>query len=302
MKPSPMQAQAHPFLTGSSLFSDEGTDSLKVAELAAVRFEAYAKVFAPLYAYDPVPSAWEDKTWADLGASHFPGMEEFPEMLDSHVNYMVAPAGEKGFTLSRVPMREAFEELGLKFDATASIEELLLSLESRSLPAELFGPDEGHLDAGVLGALLPLLKAQSGFSRGLFHYDAARRMGAGDDEGDDEQAVPNLFKGEIDELSLAHPPQGYAQATPCLFWPEDGAWFVFTDYDLTYSIVGGSKALIKSIVNQAGLDAVAVPGDSLLVSLRGNPDKKGLEFEDFPSPHGVGPLDAQKWRRALHGK
>jgi hypothetical protein len=300
VKPSRMPAAEHPFLAGSSLFSEEGAEMNPVASLASVGFEAYAKVFAPLYAFDPVPPAWETKTWADLGAGFFPGMEDYPEMLDSHVNYMVVPSGEKGFTLARVPLQEIFTTLGLKWDATASIEELLLAVESRSLPAELFGPDEGHLDKGLLENLLPVLMSHTGFSTGLFHYDALR-CGT-DEEGNVLGNANDLFKGSLLELTGAIAPEGYTQSTPCLFWPEDGAWFVFTDYDLTYSIVGGSKALVKALTTHPNIDAVAVTGETPLVALRGNPDKKGLLFDAFPSPHGVGPLDPVKWRKALLGK
>lgn len=298
MKPSRMPAAKHPFLAGSSLFSEEGAEMHPVETLCSVRFEAYAKVFAPLYAFSPVPPAWESKTWSDLGAIYFPGMEDYPDMLDSHVNYMVAPSGEKGFSLARIPMKSVYGALDLKWDATSSIEEILLALESRSLPAELFGPDEGHLDKGLLGHLLPVLQRQCGFSTGLFYYDSLRC--STDEEGNALAGMPDLFKGDLSELHEAHAPEGYTQSTPCLFWPEDGAWFVFTDYDLTYSIVGGSKALVKALTAHEGIDAVPVEGETPLVALRGNPEKKGLLYDVFPSPHGVGPLDPVKWRKAMH--
>ncbi len=293
MKPSVIHAAHHPFLSQSSLFADGGPEGGAVADLASVRFEAYAKILSPLYAFDPVPQAWESLTWTDLGAGHFPGMEDYPDMLDSHVNYMVAPSGEKRISLRRVSWKEAYASVGLKWDATASIEELLLALESRSLPAELFGPDEGHLDPRVLEVLLPLLTAHSGFASGLFHYDALRR------DEDAAEDTPDLFKGTLQELARHQAPEGFVQATPCAFWPEDGAWFVHCDYDLTFAVVGGTKALVKALVAESRLDAVVVSGDAPLVTLRGNPDKAGLLYQEFPSPHGVGPLDPVKWKQAL---
>jgi len=78
-----------------------------------------------------------------------------------------------------------------------------------------------------------------------------------------------LYAGPI-EVALATLDTGPAQfasdptvqpwntQSPNLWWPDDRSWFVATEIDHAWTYVGGSEALIDSILNADGLEALPV--------------------------------------------
>ena len=67
-----------------------------------------------------------------------------------------------------------------------------------------------------------------------------------------------LFTGSVEQAA------GW-QDGPNLWWPDDRAWCVASEIDLTETFVGGSQALIDDVLEQEGLGATATtPDDSHL--------------------------------------
>jgi hypothetical protein len=56
-----------------------------------------------------------------------------------------------------------------------------------------------------------------------------------------------LLSGAVTAAPAIEAPGGLGKQPPDLWWPDDRAWFVATDTDLTWSCVGGSAALIDEI-------------------------------------------------------
>ena len=55
--------------------------------------------------------------------------------------------------------------------------------------------------------------------------------------------------------------------SPNLWWPEDRAWFVATEVDLSSTYVGGSRELVRALLQDQGLEAFpAALEDSLLLA------------------------------------
>ncbi len=52
--------------------------------------------------------------------------------------------------------------------------------------------------------------------------------------------------------------------SPSLLWPEDHAWALATEIDFDTTLVGGSRALIGSLVNSTEIEALEVPGDAAI--------------------------------------
>lgn len=50
--------------------------------------------------------------------------------------------------------------------------------------------------------------------------------------------------------------------SPSLFWPDDHAWCVATEIDFDTTLVGGSPALIESIIDSPALEALAIAADA----------------------------------------
>jgi hypothetical protein len=91
-----------------------------------------------------------------------------------------------------------------------------------------------------------------------------RFLGGPDDAGLNAEELffigtdkPIQFCGPLDELStfLA---TGKYQFTPEYWWPADQSWCVCSDYDLTFTIVAGSKDMVFGVLNDATLEALQV--------------------------------------------
>ena len=65
-----------------------------------------------------------------------------------------------------------------------------------------------------------------------------------------------LFKGFTTHADQA-PFGGAWEQTPNIWWPEDRAWFVATEIDLSWTYVGGSKRLIERLVSDERIEAIS---------------------------------------------
>ncbi len=68
-----------------------------------------------------------------------------------------------------------------------------------------------------------------------------------------------LFRGPLDAVMsfLDYFPDGWSQS-PSIWWPEDRAWCVATEIDLSDTFVGGSDACIERILSCRGLEALPI--------------------------------------------
>jgi len=68
-----------------------------------------------------------------------------------------------------------------------------------------------------------------------------------------------LFRGPIDGVTSLT--LGTFQQPPNLWWPEDRAWCVATDIDLSETYLAASEACVERVVVDPGVEAYAVPLD-----------------------------------------
>jgi hypothetical protein len=67
-----------------------------------------------------------------------------------------------------------------------------------------------------------------------------------------------LFEGPIDGATESFDPASFGWQPSNLWWPEDHAWFVANDTDWAWTYVGGSRALIDSMLADKRFDIVEV--------------------------------------------
>jgi hypothetical protein len=68
---------------------------------------------------------------------------------------------------------------------------------------------------------------------------------------------PILFAGALGEVMEFLKGNDY-QFSPEYLWPDDRNWCLCSDYDLMFSIVGGPRELVSSILGSATLEALQV--------------------------------------------
>ncbi len=59
-----------------------------------------------------------------------------------------------------------------------------------------------------------------------------------------------LFEAGLDDLAqmVIHSGPSWGGHEPALFWPEDRAWFVATEFGQVVTLVGGTHALVADLV------------------------------------------------------
>ena len=67
-----------------------------------------------------------------------------------------------------------------------------------------------------------------------------------------------MIEGNLDEVER-FPNYGLGvRCTPTHWFPEDLSWLVCSDYDLTFSLVGGSEHLVQQLLDHPTLECVRV--------------------------------------------
>lgn len=196
-------------------------------------YPAYAKIFHPIYEDDGV----EDRgvSWAQA--------DDEPEMIGRLVSVGSGPDPSG----SRVTWRDLAEELGLRFHSEVNEHSLIRAFPQKSFPRYLLGPEEGSLDRPTCQALIQALTPHASGEACFFYYVSIATPGI----------EPLLFRGALPEVLQSFNLEG-VYGTPTYWWPESRSWCVCTDWDLTFTLVGGSEELLNSVLSSAKLEALRV--------------------------------------------
>jgi hypothetical protein len=146
--------------------------------------------------------------------------------------------------------RLRWSELAARLDVDPFALEVPPSYRSfpfRSWPANIAPPAEGSLDREQFRSLLNGLAAGSaaGWDTTCIAYRCQLRTGDFDNHA--------MHRCSLRELSHLYDDNAGA---PNNIWPEDRAWFVYTDHDLWATKVSGRPALIDALRADPALEAV----------------------------------------------
>lgn len=197
-------------------------------------FAAYCKIFHPIYTDASVA--------ADCGS--WAAADDTPEIPGR----LVSTSTDAGPHGPRVRWRELADKYGLQFHPEYNERSLVQVFPDNSWPRSLLGPDEGSLDTSSVRRLTGALQPFTGDATCFFHYDviATRRC---------ESDV--AFCGTLhDAIHCCDDEDVYG--SPTHWWPADRAWLVCTDWDLKFTLVGGSTELISRLLSDEELECVAV--------------------------------------------
>ena len=79
-----------------------------------------------------------------------------------------------------------------------------------------------------------------------------------------------LFEGALNGVTSIDIAHRRSSQPPNLWWPNDRSWIVASEIDLPWTYVGGSKALIESVLADPNLESETVePGDSYALVVTG---------------------------------
>jgi len=208
-----------------------------VSHLIPQRFEAYVKILHRIEAkYKNIDNPLTERENAIL---KIPACKKLRSFVESLREEGQGPRIRWG-TLAQL--------LGVPFTPEICHEWFRASMEPGCWPRFLLGPAEGNLCAEELSEVLSLLVPFTGKQDCYFRFFQHTFL----DEG-----KPFLFCGLLDELG-AFLTEGKFQFTPEYWWPTDHRWCLCSDYDLMFTLVGGSRDLISAMLKNAILEALEV--------------------------------------------
>jgi len=127
------------------------------------------------------------------------------------------------------------------------------------LPLNIALPEEGVLPKQIAARLIQILRAIRDNWDCFFMWTLTPP-----NLGDDVPGVANVYRGDIDDL-LAYmsqlTPEG-GKTLPEFWWPDDRAWAVCTNTDLTFSVMGGSQQLIARVLADPEIEAIRVRSET----------------------------------------
>ena len=209
-----------------------------VSHLLPKSFEAYAKLLHGIEAnYKNIDNPLSERETSILKIPTCTKLRSFVERLREE---------NRG---PRIRWKELARLFAVPFEAEICHEWFRVSMkESGCWPRFLGGPDEGSLSAEELSAVLSVLRPFASTRDSFFRFSEIAFIATD---------KPIHFSGTLEELS-AFLAEGKYQLTPEYWWPADHSWCVCSDYDLTFTIVAGSKELVSGVLNDATLEALQV--------------------------------------------
>jgi hypothetical protein len=127
-------------------------------------------------------------------------------------------------------------------------------MPEKEWPTRIRRPTEGSLDREKRVRLVEILTQQS--SEG----DSTRCVCFFATFATREWDFDHPFRVEVELKEVLHLYDNEEViGSPSNFWPEDRAWFVYSDHDLKASKVSGSEALIQAIVEDTQLETLSRP-------------------------------------------
>ncbi|UWZ86016.1 hypothetical protein [Occallatibacter riparius] len=222
-------------------------NGVQVTGLLPAVFERYAKIFHKLDVRAEDPQA--GLTAEEIAILKIP---ECAEVRDFWVKRRTMAAD------SRIRWKDAADAFGVPYapELTHSWFSQRLKPNPQCWPRFIWGPADGTLDAQECNQLVSVLAGVTS-TQGCYFRFAEIPFIATDQE--------LLFAGRLDEVgdcflngAIKSVYERPFQYTPEYWWPEDHSWCVCSDYDLTFTVVGGSSSLIERFLDHPILECLEV--------------------------------------------
>ena len=228
-------------------------DGCSVASCIPAAFPAYAKLFHPICEDLSVAddgSTWQDeevKSAFDKPASKSPTEQVLQDILREATT--VYGGAQPSATLRQIRWAKLAEQLDMPFVATLSSWSFTRRFPGGSWPRRLIGPDEGFLQTLQRDMLAKILRRHAPIDHCFFFVWHLATTSLESDL---------IFEGSLSDVSLFPDKVDGVRFTPTNWFPADRTWLIHTDYDLTFTLIGGSQSLVDDLITDPFLECVAV--------------------------------------------
>jgi hypothetical protein len=228
-----------------------------IARLIPRGYEAYCRILHPIH--EDVSVADHSVTWDQTqGAGEWGLLAEetrarVPEDLRGTAtliigSYLVPPDAP------RVRWADVAERYGQPLTPETNYAELMDAAGFHSWPRYLLGPSEGDLGFEQSARLSARLAEHTGDGEDVWFTWFATHT---------RDWMGGLLKGRLHELQEALL-SDRVTSSPEYWWPDGRSWFVSTDVDATFTVVGGTPRLVEHIVADSEFESQIVTPDTPL--------------------------------------
>lgn len=220
-----------------------------VSHCLPTAFAAYCKVFHPIYEDRSIED--RELTWNDVDRQR---PRDPNDPIDRALGDATTVYGGEfdPDTIGPISWRDLAKRYGLEFHAEMNADSFTRNFPGKSWPRYLMGPAEGNLELDTLKAIVRALATVTEDYELLqpcyFHYDL---IATGSWDGE------LLFEGKLIDV-FDSPGLEDVNTTPTHWWPKCREWLITSDWDLTFTLIGGSLELINSLVWDSEIDCVRV--------------------------------------------
>lgn len=212
-------------------------------------FEAYCKLFHPIHEDVSIHDhaiTWDEERRANHATiENEPGEKALAAILSDSV-FVRQGGGIEAGPETRLLWRTAAERYGLVFHPEFNDNSFRKAFVTGSWPRHLLGPTEGTLDRRTCEALIDVLKPFSQKQTIFFRFSDYLM-----------NDLPHLYAGNLNEAT-SFLTKSHFGGTPESWWSEDRNWCVHTDWDLTFTLVGGSRAVVDACLEHPVLECLEV--------------------------------------------
>lgn len=237
----------------------EGDTALRTLDMIPPQFAAYAKILHPIYE-DP-SKAGESETWhaRDQRTTDWNALSDTQRALKVGTLTRTGTGGRVPRRFRRVSWVEVADYLDLEYGPTLTASDMDRAWPGRSWPARLTGPDEGDLPSGQLSAIARAIRDVDRPGPCYFLWWAVACVQV----FDRKDVRDYLFRGRLRDLTRF---VARKKATsPTYWWPESHAWCVATDWDLCFTVVGGSEDVVARTLASPEVEGLPVAADDALL-------------------------------------
>jgi hypothetical protein len=211
-----------------------------VSNLLPSKFDAYAKILHSVEASYKIVDDPHPLTQREIAILRVPRCKKLRAFVEN-----LRREGRD----ERIRWKTLAQLLGVPFDPEICHEWFRASMEDPLCwPRFLTGPADGNLNAKEFDEAISVLRDVSGGQDCFFQFAKWPLI---------TKDKPLIYRGALDELAALLSEKAY-QFTPEYWWPVDRSWCLCSEYDLKFTIVGGSKDLISAVLNNATLEALEV--------------------------------------------
>ncbi|MBB3918334.1 hypothetical protein [Rhizobium fabae] len=237
-----------------------------VSRLIPPIYPAYVKIFHPLYedlTVEDMQLTWHEHALRFSQPTSGEQQDLEATILRSATMVYGGPTSDS--QLFPLRWRALCSALGIPYAPTLSVWSFTRHFVGGSWPKRLIGPDEGTLAPIERDALISVLRRRTPAGSCFFHFWLLAT----------EDMEDLVFRGTLDEAAAFPDDVPGVRLTPTHWFPEDRSWLVCSDYDLTFTLVGGSESLVQDLMDSQVLECVRV-----------HPGTRIDSHADVPEPSG----------------